>query len=83
MKKKLSKYLNSCKNLIYVKSLYGKRPIPIKDSQSDRSTKISIANFKNIKIYTFREGKYISASYIANKFVKKLWKQKIIKKISP
>ena len=32
---------------------------------------------------TFREGKYISAPYIANKFVKRLWQQKIIKKKSP
>jgi hypothetical protein len=57
--------------------------VPIKDTYGDRSTKIDITNFKNIKIYTFREGKYISAPYIANKFVKRLWQQKIIKKKSP
>jgi len=83
MKKKLSKYLNFYENLSYVKSLYGTRPVPIKDTYGDRSTKIDITNFKNIKIYTFREGKYISAPHIANKFVKRLWQQKIIKKKSP
>lgn len=80
MKEKLSKYLNFTNKISYVKSLYGYRPIPIKKNGDDRSTKIDISNYKGIKIFTFREGKYISAPFIANRFVNGLWEKKIIKK---
>ncbi|MDA9084805.1 FAD-binding oxidoreductase [Candidatus Pelagibacter sp.] len=79
MKDKLSKYLNFTNKISYVKSLYGYRPIPTKKNGDDRSTKIDIKTYKGVKIYTFREGKYISAPLIANMFVKGLWKKKIIK----
>lgn len=80
MKKKLSKYLNFTNKISYVKSLYGYRPIPTKKNGDDRSTKIDISNYQDIKIFTFREGKYISAPFIANRFVNGLWKKRIIKK---
>ncbi len=80
MKEKLSKYLNFTNKISYVKSLYGYRPIPTKKNGDDRSTKIDISNYKGIKMFTFREGKYISAPFIANRFVNRLWKKKIIKK---
>jgi len=80
MKEKLSKYLNFTNKISYVKSLYGYRPIPIKKNGDDRSTKIDISNYMGIKVCTFREGKYISAPFVANKFVNELWKKKIIEK---
>jgi len=81
MKKKLSKYINFVNKMTYIKSLYGQRPVPITDKYADRSTKIVQAKYKNIKIFTFREGKYISAPYIADKFVRDLCKKKIINKV--
>jgi hypothetical protein len=81
MKKKLSKYINFVEKITYIKSLYGHRPVPIRDKYADRSTKILKSKFKNTKMFTFREGKYISAPYIADKFVKNLCKKKIIHKL--
>jgi len=81
MKRKLSKYINFVNEMTYIKSLYGQRPVPINDKYADRSTKILKSEFENIKMYTFREGKYISAPYIADKFVKDLCKKKVINKV--
>ena len=81
MKKKLSKYINFVNKMTYIKSLYGQRPVPINDKYADRSTKIIKSKFENIKMYTFREGKYISAPYIADKFVKELCKKKVINRV--
>ena len=81
MKKKLAKYLNFIEKITYIKSLYGQRPVPINDKFADRSTKILKSKFGDAKMFTFREGKYISAPYIADKFVKNLCKKKIINKL--
>ena len=80
MIKKASKYFFYTDTLKYVKSLYGMRPIPKKDINADRSTKISKNKWNGKNIYTFNEGKYISAPLMAKEFTHKLWKQKIIKK---
>lgn len=73
IKSKLSKYVNFTENFKYVSSSYGNRPTPIKDANDDRSTKI-IENYykKNIKLISIREGKYISAPYVAHKLSKKI-----------
>ncbi len=73
IKSKLSKYLHFTKDFKYVSSAYGNRPTPKKDANSDRSTKIIENNYrKNIKIISIREGKYISAPYVAHKLSKKI-----------
>ena len=66
IKKKLSRYMNYINELKYKRSFYGNRPIPIKDNTADRSTKIIKEKLKNkINFISIREGKYISAPYIA------------------
>ena len=74
MKKKITKYLNYTNNLKFIKSMYGYRPIPIEDKFADRSTKIIENNFFRSKVVTIREGKYISAPYIAKKLSLKILK---------
>lgn len=74
MKKKISKYLNFTENFKFKASLYGYRPIPINDKYSDRSTKITENNFFGSKVLTIKEGKYISAPYIAKKLSLKILK---------
>ena len=54
--------------------MYGYRPIPIEDKFADRSTKIIENNFFRSKVVTIREGKYISAPYIAKKLSLKILK---------
>ena len=80
MIKKASKYFFYTDSLKYVKSLYGMRPIPKKDISADRSTKITENKWNGKNIYTFNEGKYISAPLMAKEFTKELWEKKIIKK---
>ncbi len=74
MKKKITKYLNYTNNFKFIKSIYGYRPIPIEDKFADRSTKIIENNFFGTKVVTIREGKYISAPYIAKKLSLKILK---------
>ena len=81
MIKRLSKYVNYTEDFIYKYSLYGYRPIPIKDISADRYTKINISDYHGIKIYSIMEGKYISAPLIAKKLVNLLCKQHQIKKL--
>lgn len=80
MIKKASKYFFFTDTLKYVKSCYGMRPIPIKDINADRSTKITMNKWNGKNIYTFNEGKYISAPLMAKEFTQKLWEKKIIEK---
>ena len=80
MIKKASKYFFYSDSLKYVKSLYGMRPIPKKDISADRTTKITENKWNGKNIYTFNEGKYISAPLMAKEFTKELWGKKIIKK---
>ena len=73
IKKKLSKYINFTKNFKYVSSTYGNRPVPQQDTHGDRSTKVIEENYKkDIKVISIREGKYISAPYVAKKLSKKI-----------
>ena len=73
IKKKLSRYINYTNDLKYIKSFYGKRPVPIKDNTADRSTKISKEILKNkTNFISIKEGKYISAPYIAKEISKKI-----------
>tara|TARA_Y100000816_G_scaffold276063_1_gene244874 strand:- start:1816 stop:2898 length:1083 start_codon:yes stop_codon:yes gene_type:complete len=74
MKKKIEKYLKFTNNFKFKNSLYGYRPIPINDKNADRSTKIIENNFYGTKIITIKEGKYISAPYMAKKLSKKIFK---------
>ena len=71
---KLSKYLNYTNEFKYLESLIGNRPIPYKDTQGDRSTKIEKYKYKNINFFSVQEGKYISAPYITNRLSKKIIK---------
>ena len=73
IKKKLSRYINYTNDLKYIKSFYGKRPVPIKDNTADRSTKILKEILKNkTNFISIKEGKYISAPYIAKEISKKI-----------
>ena len=73
IKEKLSKYINYANDLKYVKSFYGTRPIPVKDNTADRSTKILKEKLKNkTNFFSIKEGKYISAPYIAKEISKKI-----------
>ena len=74
IKRKLSKYLNYTNEFKYSESLIGNRPIPYKDTQADRSTKIEKYKYKNMNFISIKEGKYISAPYITNKLSKKIIK---------
>jgi len=75
IKKKLSKYINFTKDFKYVASNYGNRPVPAKDKEANRSTKIIEDNYsKKVKLITIREGKYISAPYISRVLSKKIVK---------
>ena len=64
MEKKLQKYLKNYK-IKYLKSNFGNRPIPSKDIEANRSTKILKLKVKNLKLLNILEGKYISAPFIA------------------
>ena len=81
MLKRLSKYVNYTEDFVYKYSLYGYRPIPVKDISADRYTKINTSDYHGIKIYSIMEGKYISAPLIAKKLVNLLCKQHQIKKL--
>ena len=65
--------MNYTNELKYKDSFYGNRPIPIKDNTADRSTKIINTKLKNkINFLSIKEGKYISAPYIAKEISKKI-----------
>jgi hypothetical protein len=81
MLKRLSRYINYSEDIVYKYSLYGYRPIPIKDISADRYTKINKSDFHGIKIYSIMEGKYISAPLIAKKLVNLLCKEHQIEKL--
>lgn len=81
MLEKLSKYINYTKDFTYKYSLYGYRPIPVEDINADRNTKIETSNYRNIKVYSIMEGKYISAPFIAKKLVDSICKKNQIKKL--
>ncbi len=70
---KFSKYLNFTDSFRFKNSMYGYRPVPIDDKGADRSTKIFENKFFNTQMYTIREGKYISAPYIAKKLSDKIF----------
>ena len=73
IKKKLGKYINYINEFKYKNSFYGNRPIPIKDNTADRSTKIINAKLKNkTNFISIKEGKYISAPFIAKEISKKI-----------
>ena len=75
IKIKLAKYLNFTNDFKYIASNYGNRPVPTKDKDANRSTKIIEHLFsKKIKLITVREGKYISAPYISKILSKKIVK---------
>ena len=81
MLKKISKYINFSEDFTYKYSLYGYRPIPINDVNADRNTEIERSNYGDIKIYSIKEGKYISAPFMAKKLVSLICKENRIKKL--
>jgi len=81
MLKKISKYINYTEDFTYKYSLYGYRPVPMDDFSADRNTKIETSNYRNVKVYSIKEGKYISAPLIANKLVDSICKENQIKKL--
>lgn len=59
-------------NFKVVGSLIGKRPILLKNSKTDKRTRVFSKNIvSNKKIFTITEGKYISAPLLAKQFVTK------------
>ena len=71
IKKKLSLYMNYTDEFKYKRSYYGNRPIPIKDTTADRSTKVIKNKLKNkTSLLSIKEGKYISAPYVAKQICK-------------
>jgi hypothetical protein len=59
-------------NFEVVGSLIGKRPILLKNSKTDKRTRVISKNIvSNKKIFTITEGKYISAPLLAKQFVTK------------
>lgn len=65
---KLNKYFDFDFQFKLLKILKGVRPVPLVDKMSRRSTIITKNKKGPILIYSIREGKYISAPLIANKF---------------
>jgi len=63
-----SEYFPFFKDLEYVESWYGSRPIPVKITTDARTTRI-VSHKKYKGIYSILEGKFISAPLIANKVV--------------
>ena len=56
-------------------SFFGNRPVPINDKYADRSTKIIKNKLKNNNvIISIREGKYISAPFVAKTLSSKILK---------
>jgi len=69
-----SMYFSFLKELEYVESWYGSRPIPVKITDDSRKTRIK-SHKKYPGIYSILEGKFISAPLIANNFVSLLKKE--------
>mgnify|MGYP001218242173 CR=1 FL=1 len=72
MLKRFNKYFPDDHNFKLVDFLDGTRPIPKKNTGDRRSTIIQKNMKFGVPIYSIREGKYISAPYIAKEFVNKL-----------
>jgi len=71
------KYFPFMKELKYVKSLYGFRPIPKEIIDASRKTRI-VSHKKSPGIYSIFEGKFISAPLIAEKLAKLMKKDGIL-----
>jgi hypothetical protein len=65
------KYFPFFRDLEYICSLYGSRPIPVEVVDDSRQTRIK-AHKKFSGIYSILEGKFISAPLIAEELVKKM-----------
>lgn len=72
------KYFPFFKKLEYIKSLWGSRPVPVRDTDNSRHTTI-ICHKTFPGIYTIREGKFISAPLIAQKLVEIIRRHGLIK----
>lgn len=71
--KKLKKYINYTNELKYVGSYFGNRPIPLSNTEADRSVKVVYNKLKNgINFISIREGKYISAPLTAKRLSLKI-----------
>ena len=75
------KYFPFFDKLKYKYSLYGNRPIPLKNKDDDRTTKI-IKHDYPIDFYSILEGKFVSAPIIARKLINTLEKQNTLEKRS-
>lgn len=64
------KYFKFMKDLEYVESWYGTRPIPTKVLGDERTTNIKEHNLPNV--YSIMEGKFISATLIAEELTNKI-----------
>ena len=71
-------YFPFLKELKYVESWYGTRPVPVKAVGDSRKTRIK-SHTKHPGIYSILEGKFISAPLIARDFVSLLKEEEIIK----
>jgi glycerol-3-phosphate dehydrogenase len=71
------KYFPFIKDLKYVKSLYGFRPIPKETANDSRKTRI-VAHKKLPGVYSIFEGKFISASLIAKKLIRMMEKDGVL-----
>mgnify|MGYP001190560874 CR=1 FL=1 len=71
MNSKLKKYLKNYK-VKYLYSNFGYRPIPLKDFEANRSTKILTLKINDLKMINILEGKYISAPFIARNLSRKI-----------
>ena len=70
MLKRFNKYFSDHYDFKLVDFLDGTRPIPIKNTGDRRSTIIQKNMKFGVPIYSIREGKYISAPYIAKSLLK-------------
>jgi hypothetical protein len=71
------KYFPFFKDLEYIGSLFGSRPVPVENFGDSRQTRIKA--HKKEGIYSILEGKFISAPLIAIELVKRLKEDKILK----
>ena len=71
MNSKRKKYLKNYK-IKYLYSNFGYRPIPLKDFEANRSTKILTLKINDLKMINILEGKYISAPFIARNLSRKI-----------
>lgn len=72
------KYFPFFRDLEYIGSLFGSRPVPAENIGDSRQTRIK-SHGKNSGIYSILEGKFISAPLIAEELVKKIKEDGLIK----